>query len=179
MALALIETCAAPSRMTDETRTDAMEHPGLRSWHGPHLRALTCRARLSRKSGRSLHFENTRSGGEWLETRLLTAGRRTNPWYQECRIKRYMPGEMLSFDTDMIGPYGYCADLSRSWTIDHTAMSDAQRRIYAAAIEQIGHNVALIAAGIEYREYKEKSWVIPEKFLAQSLRLRAAWRRYV
>ena len=24
---------------------------------------------------------------------------------------------MLSFDTDLIGPYGYCADLSRSWTV--------------------------------------------------------------
>ena len=31
-----------------------------------------------------LHYENIRSGGEWLETRLLTVGRRTNPWYQEC-----------------------------------------------------------------------------------------------
>lgn len=113
-----------------------------------------------------LHYENIRSGGEWLETRLLTAGRRTNPWYQECSDHVVLAGEMLAFDTDMIGPYGYCADLSRSWTIDHTAMSDAQRRIYAAAIEQIGHNVALIAAGMEYREYVEKAWVIPEKYLA-------------
>ena len=49
-----------------------------------------------------------------------------------------LTGEMLAFDTDMIGPYGYCADLSRSWTIDHTAMSDAQRRIYSAALDKSG-----------------------------------------
>ena len=34
---------------------------------------------------------------------------------------------MLAFDTDMIGPYGYCADLSRSWTIDHVPMTAEQR----------------------------------------------------
>jgi Xaa-Pro aminopeptidase len=113
-----------------------------------------------------LHYENIRSGGEWLETRLLAAGRRTNPWYQECSDHVVETGEMLALDTDMIGPYGYCADLSRSWTIDHTAMNDGQRRIYSAAVEQIGHNVALIEAGMEYREYVEKAWVIPEKYLA-------------
>ena len=54
---------------------------------------------------------------------------------------------MLAFDTDMIGPYGYCADLSRSWTIDHVPMTGEQRAIYGAALEQIEHNVALIEPG--------------------------------
>ena len=31
-----------------------------------------------------LHYENIRSGGEWIETRLLAIGERTNPWFQEC-----------------------------------------------------------------------------------------------
>ncbi|NEU36164.1 aminopeptidase P family protein, partial [bacterium LRH843] len=31
-----------------------------------------------------LHAENIRRGGEWIETRLLTSGPRTNPWFQEC-----------------------------------------------------------------------------------------------
>ena len=31
-----------------------------------------------------LHYENIRSGGEWIETRLLAAGDHTNPWFQEC-----------------------------------------------------------------------------------------------
>ena len=77
-----------------------------------------------------LHYENIRSGGEWLETRLLAAGPRTNPWFQECSGYVCREGDMLSFDTDMIGPYGYCADLSRSWTIGHTRMSNEQRALY-------------------------------------------------
>jgi Xaa-Pro aminopeptidase len=31
-----------------------------------------------------LHAENIRRGGEWIETRLLASGPRTNPWFQEC-----------------------------------------------------------------------------------------------
>jgi len=113
-----------------------------------------------------LHYENIRSGGEWLETRLLAVGQRTNPWYQECSDYVAEQGDMLAFDTDMIGPYGYCADLSRSWTIGHTAMSDAQRRIYSAALDQIGHNIELIKVGMEYREYVERAWTIPDQYLA-------------
>ena len=113
-----------------------------------------------------LHHENARSGGEWLETRLLTAGERTNPWFQECSDHVAAHGDMLAFDTDMIGPYGYCADLSRSWTIDHVAMTPQQRALYAAALEQIEHNVALIRPGMDWREYSERSWPIPDRYLA-------------
>lgn len=113
-----------------------------------------------------LHHENARSGGEWLETRLLTAGERTNPWFQECSDHVAARGDMLAFDTDMIGPYGYCADLSRSWTIDHVAMTPEQRTLYAAALEQIEHNVALIRPGLDWREYGERSWPIPGRYLA-------------
>ena len=80
-----------------------------------------------------LHFENARSGGEWLETKLLTCGPNTNPWYKECSTRECRAGEMISFDTDMIGPYGYCADLSRSWTCGYVPMNDTQERLYAAA----------------------------------------------
>jgi Xaa-Pro aminopeptidase len=73
---------------------------------------------------------------------------------------------MLAFDTDMIGPYGYCADLSRSWTIDHVAMTGDQRAIYGAALEQIEHNVALIEPGMDFSEYMERSWPIPDRYLA-------------
>jgi len=112
-----------------------------------------------------LHYENARSGGEWLETRLLTCGPRTNPWYQECSDYVCRTGEMISFDTDMIGPYGYCADLSRSWTCGHVAMTDVQKRLYATALSQIDHNLSLVKAGMSFHEFNEKSWKIPEKHL--------------
>ncbi|MEY9626523.1 Xaa-Pro aminopeptidase [Sinorhizobium fredii] len=81
--------------------------------------------RTEREIWAELHYENARSGGEWLETKLLTAGARTNPWYQECSDYVIQRGEMISFDTDMIGPYGYCADLSRSWTCGHVDEREA------------------------------------------------------
>lgn len=112
-----------------------------------------------------LHFENARSGGEWLETRLLTCGPNTTPWYRECSDRACRNGEMISFDTDMIGPYGYCADLSRSWTCGYTPMTDTQKRLYATAREQIEHNMALLQPGTSFAEFNERSWVIPNQHL--------------
>lgn len=113
-----------------------------------------------------LHYENIRSGGEWLETRLLTVGQRTNPWFQECSDHIAKEGDMLAFDTDMIGPYGYCADLSRSWTIGHTRMTNEQSTLYSAALDQIEHNTRLIRPGMDFREYMERTWPIPDRYLA-------------
>ncbi|MEZ5778767.1 MAG: Xaa-Pro peptidase family protein [Paracoccaceae bacterium] len=108
-----------------------------------------------------LHFENARSGGDWLETKLLTAGPNTNPWYRECSHRPVQAGEMISFDTDMIGPYGYCADLSRSWVCGYQPMDPTQTRLYRTALEQIEHNLALLAPGRDFAEFNEKSWRIP------------------
>lgn len=110
-----------------------------------------------------LHFENIRSGGDWCETRLLSCGPRTNPWYHEASDYVCKAGEMISFDIDMIGPYGYCADLSRSWTCGHVKMTPTQARLYATALEQIDHNISVLRAGVTFREFDEKSWRIPEK----------------
>ena len=62
-----------------------------------------------------LHAENIRRGGEWIETRLLSSGPRTNPWFQECSARVIEDGDIVAFDTDLIGPYGYCCDISRTW----------------------------------------------------------------
>jgi Xaa-Pro aminopeptidase len=113
-----------------------------------------------------LHHENIRSGGEWIETRLLTAGERTNPWFQECSDHVAREGDIIAFDTDMIGPYGYCADLSRSWTCGHTRMSGTQRELYAAALEQINHNLSILTPGMSFGEFNEKSWHVPERYRA-------------
>ncbi len=112
-----------------------------------------------------LHFENARSGGDWLETKLLTCGPNTNPWYQECSNRPCQEGEMISFDTDMIVPYGYCADMSRSWTCGYTPMTTTQRRLYEIALEQVEHNMSLIEPGLSFTEFNQKSWQIPERHI--------------
>ena len=84
-----------------------------------------------------LHRACIAAGAEWFETRLLSSGPRTNPWARECSMRIIERGDMVSFDTDLIGPYGYCCDISRSWVCD-AAPNDEQRRIYADAYVNAG-----------------------------------------
>jgi Xaa-Pro aminopeptidase len=111
-----------------------------------------------------LHFENIKLGGEWIETRLLASGNRTNPWMQECSPKVMRKGELIAFDTDLVGPFGYCADISRTWTVGHVRPTDDQRRLYAAAHEQLHTNMHLIQPGMTFNEFAERSWTMPAKF---------------
>lgn len=111
-----------------------------------------------------LHFENIKYGGEWIETRLLASGERTNPWMQECSSKVLKEGELLAFDTDLVGPYGYCADISRTWTVGHEKPTDEQRRLYTAAHTQLHFNMDLLRVGMSFREFSERSWKIPGAF---------------
>ncbi len=113
-----------------------------------------------------LHETNIRLGGEWIETRLLTSGPRTNPWFSESSMRTIEKGDIVSFDTDMIGPYGYCADISRAWVCGNEA-TDEQRELYSVAHEQVEHNIDIIKAGMSFREYAERSFDVPAKFLKQ------------
>ena len=113
-----------------------------------------------------LHETNIRMGGEWIETRLLSSGPRTNPWFRECSMRAIENGDMVSFDTDLIGPYGYCADISRSWRSGDGRPDDVQRRIYADAYAQIMHNISILRPGMSFREVSERAWPIPEQYLS-------------
>ncbi len=110
---------------------------------------------------------NHRNGGEWIETRLLTSGGRTNPWYQECGEKLIRTGDLVAFDTDMIGPFGYCCDISRTFHCGPGKPTDEQRRLYSLARTEIEHNIALLKPGVTFRELTETAFRVPEEFLAQ------------
>jgi Xaa-Pro dipeptidase len=113
-----------------------------------------------------LHAENVRRGGEWIETRLLSSGPRTNPWFQECSSRVIEAGDLVAFDTDLIGPYGYCADISRTWRCGDGRASAAQRDLHGLAREQIAYNLALIRPGLGFRELSERAWRLPERYRA-------------
>ncbi len=104
-----------------------------------------------------LHRGNIARGGEWVETRLLSSGPRTNPWFQECSARTIEAGELVAFDTDLIGPYGFCADLSRSWLCGDGPPSAEQRELYSIAAEQIAVNTALLRPGVGFRELAERA----------------------
>ena len=110
-----------------------------------------------------LHKTNIENGGEWIECRILSSGERTNPWMQESSNKVIQQGEIVAFDTDMVGPYGYCADISRAFVVGNK-FNDEQKKLYSMAMEQIDYNSRLIKDGMTFQEFTEKSWVLPEEY---------------
>ncbi|RQR24471.1 Xaa-Pro peptidase family protein [Burkholderia sp. Bp9142] len=113
----------------------------------------------------NLHYENIRHGGEWIETRLLASGDRTNPWMHECSSRVLEAGDLLAFDTDMVGPNGYCSDISRTWLVGDGRPSDEQRKLYEYAYAQVHFNMDLLRPGMTFREFSEKAWKIPDPFV--------------
>ena len=114
-----------------------------------------------------LHVENIKRGGEWIETRILSSGPRTNPWMQEAGPRKIRAGDLLAFDTDLIGPYGMCADLSRTWFCGDGRPSDKQRRLFADAHDHIMTNRQLLKPGVAFRELTETGQKLPDAYREQ------------
>ena len=111
-----------------------------------------------------LHAENIKRGGEWIETRLLTSGPRTNPWFQECGPRIAQNNEIIAFDTDLVGSYGICVDISRTWWIgDKSPRPDM---IYAMqhAYEHILSNMELLGPGVHMRDLTFNSHKLDKNF---------------
>ena len=108
-----------------------------------------------------LHKTNIENGGEWFETRLLNSGPKTNPWFQECSNRIIQEGEIVAFDTDMVGPYGYCADISRTF-VEGGKLTNYQKKIHSLAYENVKYNEELIKPGLSFKEFAEKAWQLPD-----------------
>ena len=104
-----------------------------------------------------LHAENIIRFGEWIETRLLSSGPRTNPWFQESSSRVIEAGDVVAFDTDLIGAYGYCVDVSRSWIAGGVVPTSQQQASWDLAAEQIRHNTELLRPGVSLQELTVKA----------------------
>src|SRR5699024_178170 len=109
-----------------------------------------------------LHAHNIASGGEWLETRLLTSGRRTNPWYQECSDKVIEDGDLVAFDTDLIGIGGYSVDMSRTWVAGDGRPTGDQQRLWEEARTQLRENTRLLQPGASFAEISQRCHLPPD-----------------
>ncbi len=103
-------------------------------------------------------------GGDYVETRLLNSGPRTNPWFQECSDRVLQVGDLVALDTDVVGRHGYYADFSRTFVCGGGRAGDAQRTLYRLAWEQVHHNLELIRPGLGFRELSERGWRIPPRY---------------
>ena len=99
-----------------------------------------------------LHAGNIKRGGEWIETRLLASGPRTNPWFQECGPRPVRNNEIVAFDTDLVGAYGICTDISRTWWVGDAAprpdMIDAMQH----GMDHIFTNMEMMKPGVSIEE---------------------------
>ncbi|NNF56220.1 MAG: aminopeptidase P family protein [Acidimicrobiales bacterium] len=110
-----------------------------------------------------LHAGNIRRAGEWIETQILASGPRTNPWMQEASSRTIQAGELLGYDTDLVGAYGMMVDISRTWLVGGGKPSAAQQTTHALAMEQIERNTALLRPGTTLRELTFNAWSPPHE----------------
>ena len=99
-----------------------------------------------------LHAGNIRRAGEWIETQLLTSGPRTNPWMQEASSRSIVKGDLLAYDTDLVGAYGMMCDISRTLIVGDTQPNPKQSDLHAIASEVIENNFPLLTPGRSFRD---------------------------
>ena len=114
-----------------------------------------------------LHAENIRRGGEWIETRLLTSGPRTNPWFQECGGRLVQNNEIVAFDTDLVGAYGICIDISRTWWIGDAKPRPDMIAAMQIGIEHIQTNMDMLKPGVAIPDLVHNGHRLPDIYQKQ------------
>ena len=110
-----------------------------------------------------LNYANLANYGGWHDGRMLASGPRINPWLQEASQRVIESGDLVGFDTDMVGPMGYFCDISRTFHCGPAKPTKRQKEIYQLAHDEIQHNLSLVRPGIGFRELQTLSYPIPEK----------------
>ena len=119
-----------------------------------------------------LHFGNIRRGGEWIETRILSSGPRTNPWMAECGPRIIQEGDLVGLDTDLVGVYGYCVDISRTWLAGDTKATNKQRELFSVAYDHIMTNMERLRPGLSFHDLAFGGHQLPEKYRKEQYSVR-------
>ena len=85
---------------------------------------------------------------------------------REVSQRMIRPAELVAFDTDMVGPFGYAADISRTFYSGPGKPGQSKRDIYKLAHEEVHHNLELVKAGVTFKEFTDKSWRQPPQYVA-------------
>ena len=115
-----------------------------------------------------LNYANLANNGDWHDGRMLASGPRINPWLQEASPRKVEAGDLVGFDTDMIGPRGYFADLSRTFFCGPGRPSRRQKEVYRLAMAEIEHNLTLVRPGMAFSEFQARAYPVPEEFQANA-----------
>ena len=110
-----------------------------------------------------LNYTNVANDGDWHEGRMLASGSRINPWLQEASSRCIESGDLVGFDTDMVGPFGYFVDLSRTFHCGPARPTRRQKQIYRMAVDEIEHNLQLVRPGMTLLEMQRQAYPVPEE----------------
>ncbi|UWQ05450.1 Xaa-Pro peptidase family protein [Aliiroseovarius crassostreae] len=111
-----------------------------------------------------LHQSVIAQNADYCETRLLNAGARTNPWFQETSSNVIGENELIALDTDVVGCHGYYSDFSRTFHSGPGKPTAAQQDLYKVAYEQVHHNMGILKPGMSFRDYADRAWDIPDAY---------------
>lgn len=103
-------------------------------------------------------------GGELVVTRLLQAGERTFPYFQEASAHELRAGDLVCFDSDAVGVGGYSVDFSRTFLCGEGPASATQRALHQLALEQLEHNAANLAPGRSFETFARSAFDVPEPY---------------
>jgi Xaa-Pro dipeptidase len=107
-------------------------------------------------------------GGLHAEARLLCSGPRTNPWMQEATHRVVEDGDLVAFDTDLVGPHGYLTDISRTYLCGDRPAGEEQRDVYRAAYTFVHESIPEFLPGRSFKELGEKlASRMPEQYRQQ------------
>jgi Xaa-Pro dipeptidase len=98
-----------------------------------------------------LTWETFSHGALYAEARLLCSGPRTNPWMQEATDRVVEEGDLVAFDTDLVGPHGYLTDLAHLPRGERPP-TDEQRAVYQAAHEFVHASIPEFLPGRSFEE---------------------------
>ena len=110
---------------------------------------------------------NTEFGGEYMDGRGLRSGGNTNPWAGGATDRIVLPGDLVVYDTDMAGPMGYFADVSRTYLCGDGRPNKEQLEAYKLAYNFIYGSMDLFRPGMSFQELAEKVPTLPEEYKEQ------------
>ncbi len=152
-------TIKSPEELLCMRHSIAVAQEGIAAMHSAMKPGMTENELLS-----ILHQVNIAHGGNWIDGRMLASGARTNPWLQEASNKKIEANELVAFDTDLIGPSGYLADISRTWLCGDKPNAQ-QKSAYQHAYDEVSHNMSLLKPGIRFQELAMKAFRRNEKYI--------------
>jgi Xaa-Pro aminopeptidase len=80
---------------------------------------------------------------------------------QEASSRVIRDGDIVAYDTDLVGAYGMMVDVSRTRIAGDRVPTANQREVHALAVEQVERNTELLTPGRSLTDLSHAAWFPP------------------